>query len=312
MISKPIFIIYFLLIFLNFNNIFSFENKILIKIDNDIITTIDLYNESNYLLALNQDLKNLDKNSIFEITKNSLIKDTIKSKELRKNFKNLEVEEEILNQIIVSIYKNKNFDNYNSFIDYLNKFDVSIEYIKNKISIELLWNNLIAEKFNKNVVIDKEKIKNDLQKNLNKNSKDYLLSEIIFDVTNSKNYEKKVETIETDINQKGFLNAVLIHSISNSASNSNGDIGWVNENSLNVRIKKEVDDLKIGDHTKPIKIPGGFLILKINDIRMVENQMIDLDKKVNEVINLERNDQLNNYSNIYFNKVKKEIKINEN
>jgi len=312
MISKPIFIIYFLLIFLNFNNIFSFENKILIKIDNDIITTIDLYNESNYLLALNQDLKNLDKNSIFEITKNSLIKDTIKSKELRKNFKNLKVEEKILNQIIVSIYKNKNFDNYNSFIDYLNKFDVSIEYIKNKISIELLWNNLIAEKFNKNVVIDKEKIKNDLQKNLNKNSKDYLLSEIIFDVTNSKNYEKKVETIETDINQKGFLNAVLIHSISNSASNSNGDIGWVNENSLNVRIKKEVDDLKIGDHTKPIKIPGGFLILKINDIRMVENQMIDLDKKVNEVINLERNDQLNNYSNIYFNKVKKEIKINEN
>jgi len=312
MISKPIFIIYFLLIFLNFNNIFSFENKILIKIDNDIITTIDLYNESNYLLALNQDLKNLDKNSIFEITKNSLIKDTIKSKELRKNFKNLKVEEKILNQIIVSIYKNKNFDNYNSFNDYLNKFDVSIEYIKNKISIELLWNNLIAEKFNKNVVIDKEKIKNDLQKNLNKNSKDYLLSEIIFDVTNSKNYEKKVETIESDINQKGFLNAVLIHSISNSASNSNGDIGWVNENSLNVRIKKEVDDLKIGDHTKPIKIPGGFLILKINDIRMVENQMIDLDKKVNEVINLERNDQLNNYSNIYFNKVKKEIKINEN
>jgi len=312
MISKPIFIIYFLLIFLNFNNIFSFENKILIKIDNDIITTIDLYNESNYLLALNQDLKNLDKNSIFEITKNSLIKDTIKSKELKKNFKNLKVEEKILNQIIVSIYKNKNFDNYNSFNDYLNKFDVSIEYIKNKISIELLWNNLIAEKFNKNVVIDKEKIKNDLQKNLNKNSKDYLLSEIIFDVTNSKNYEKKVETIESDINQKGFLNAVLIHSISNSASNSNGDIGWVNENSLNVRIKKEVDDLKIGDHTKPIKIPGGFLILKINDIRMVENQMIDLDKKVNEVINLERNNQLNNYSNIHFNKVKKEIKINEN
>ena len=312
MISKPIFIIYFLLIFLNFNNIFSFENKILIKIDNEIITTIDLYNESNYLLALNQDLKNLDKNSIFEITKNSLIKDTIKSKELRKNFKNLEVEEEILNQIIVSIYKNKNFDNYNSFIDYLNKFDVSIEYIKNKISIELLWNNLIAEKFNKNVVIDKEKIKNDLQKNLNKNSKDYLLSEIIFDVTNSKNYEKKVETIENDISQKGFLNAVLIHSISKSAFNSNGDIGWVNENSLNVRIKKEVDDLKIGDHTKPIKIPGGFLILKINDIRMVENQMIDLDKKVNEVINLERNNQLNNYSNIHFNKVKKEIKINEN
>ena len=310
MISKPIFIIYFLLIFLNCNNIFSFENKILIKIDNEIITTIDLYNESNYLLALNQDLKNLDKNSIFEITKNSLIKDTIKSKELRKNFKNLKVEEKILNQIIVSIYKNKNFDNYVGFINHLNKFDVSLKYIKNKISIELLWNNLIAEKFNKNVVIDKEKIKNDLQKNLNKNSKDYLLSEIIFDVTNFKNYEKKVETIESDINQKGFLNAVLIHSISNSASNSNGDIGWVNENSLNVRIKKEVDDLKIGDHTKPIKIPGGFLILKIEDVREVEN-ISDLNLEINKVVNIKTNEQLNQFSNIYFNKVKKNITINE-
>ena len=311
MISKLRFLIYFLLIFLNFNNIFSFENKILIKIDNDIITTIDVFNESNYLLALNQDLKNLDKNSIYEITKNSLIKDKIKSKELRKNFESLQVEEKILNEIIVSIYKNKKFDNYNSFIDHLNEFDVSIEYIKNKISIELLWNDLIAKKFSKNVLIDKDKIKNDLQKDLNKNSKDYLLSEIIFDVEDSKSYEKKVELIESDIAQKGFLNAVLIHSISNSASNSNGDIGWVNENSLNLRIKKVIADLKVGSHTKPIKIPGGFLILKINDIRTAENQMIDLDIKVNEVINLERNNQLNNYSNIYFNKVKKELKIYE-
>ena len=311
MISKLRFLIYFLLIFLNFNNIFSFENKILIKIDNDIITTIDVFNESNYLLALNQDLKNLDKNSIYEITKNSLIKDKIKSKELRKNFESLQVQEKILNEIIVSIYKNKKFDNYNSFIDHLNEFDVSIEYIKNKISIELLWNDLIAKKFSKNVLIDKDKIKNDLQKDLNKNSKDYLLSEIIFDVEDSKSYEKKVELIESDIAQKGFLNAVLIHSISNSASNSNGDIGWVNENSLNLRIKKVIADLKVGSHTKPIKIPGGFLILKINDIRTAENQMIDLDRKVNEVINLERNNQLNNYSNIYFNKVKKELKIYE-
>jgi len=311
MISKLRFLIYFLLIFLNFNNIFSFENKILIKIDNDIITTIDVFNESNYLLALNQDLKNLDKNSIYEITKNSLIKDKIKSKELRKNFESLQVQEKILNEIIVSIYKNKKFDNYNSFIDHLNEFDVSIEYIKNKISIELLWNDLIAKKFSKNVLIDKDKIKNDLQKDLNKNSKDYLLSEIIFDVEDSKSYEKKVELIESDIAQKGFLNAVLIHSISNSASNSNGDIGWVNENSLNLRIKKVIADLKVGSHTKPIKIPGGFLILKINDIRTAENQMIDLDIKVNEVINLERNNQLNNYSNIYFNKVKKELKIYE-
>jgi len=312
MISKYRLLIYFLLIFFNFNNTHTFENKILIKIDNDIITTIDLYNETNYLLALNQDLKNLEKNTIFEIAKNSLIKDKIKTKELRKNFENLEVEEKILNEIIISIYKNKNFNNYEGFVDHLNKVDVSLEYIKNKISIELLWNNLVTKKFLKNVLIDKDKIKKDLQKNFNKSSKDYLLSEIVFDVKDSKDYEVKVELIESDIAQKGFLNAVLIHSISNSASNRNGDIGWVNENSLNIKIKKIIGELKAGDHTKPIEIPGGFLILKINEIKIVENQMIDLNKKINEAINLERNNQLNNYSNIYFNKIKKELKIYEN
>ena len=306
------FLIYLIIFFFNFINVNSYENKILIKINNDIITSVDLYNETNYLLALNTNLKELEKNEIYEIAKKSLIKDRIKAIELLKYNKNFQADEKYISELVKSIYTNLNLNNFENFINYLNQFNVSYEYLKNKLSIQLEWNNLIATKFINNVVIDVEKIKNDIQKNSSKNSKEYLLSEIVFELPINKTYEEKIKTIESDIEKEGFINAALIHSISNSASNSNGDIGWVNENSLNVRIKKEVDDLKIGDHTKPIKIPGGFLILKINDIRMVENQMIDLDKKVNEVINLERNDQLNNYSNIYFNKVKKEIKINEN
>ena len=306
------FLLYLLIFFLNFINVNSYENKILIKIDNDIITSIDLYNESNYLLALNKNLENLEKNDIFKIAKNSIIKDRIKTLELLKYNQNFLADEKYINELVKSIYTNLNLDSLENFIDYLNKFNVTFEYLKNKLSNQLEWNNLIATKFLNKVVIDVEEIKNDLQKDSAKNLKEYLLSEIVFDVPANRTYKEKVEIIENDIEKKGFLNAVLIHSISNSASKNNGRIGWINETSINKNIKDILNNLKIGNHTKPITTPGGFLILKIEDIRIVENENYDLDKKINETINIKRNEQLNNYSNIYFNKVKKEIKIYEN
>ena len=306
------FSIYFIIFFFNFINVNSYENKILIKINNDIITSIDLYNETNYLLALNTNLKELEKNEIYEIAKKSLIKDRIKAIELLKYNKSFQADEKYISELVKSIYKNLNLNNFENFIDYLNQFNVSYEYLKNKLSIQLEWNNLIATKFINNVVIDVEKIKNDIQKNTSKNSKEYLLSEIVFEIPSNKTYEEKIKTIESDIEKEGFINAVLIHSISNSASNNNGKIGWLNENSINKNIKEILNNLKIGNHTKPITVPGGFLILKIEDIRIVENQNYDLDKKINEIINIKRNEQLNSYSNIYFNKVKKDLKIYEN
>jgi len=306
------FLIYLIIFFFNIINVNSYENKILIKINNDIITSIDLYNESNYLLALNTNLKELEKNEIYEIAKKSLIKDRIKAIELLKYNKSFQADEKYISELVKSIYKNLNLNNFENFIDYLNQFNVSYEYLKNKLSIQLEWNNLIATKFINNVVIDVEKIKNDIQKNTSKNSKEYLLSEIVFEIPSNKTYEEKIKTIESDIEKEGFINAALIHSISNSASNNNGMIGWLNENSINKNIKEILNNLKIGNHTKPITVPGGFLILKIEDIRIVENQNYDLDKKINEIINIKRNEQLNSYSNIYFNKVKKDLKIYEN
>ena len=306
------FSIYFIIFFFNFINVKSYENKILIKINNDIITSIDLYNETNYLLALNTNLKELEKNEIYEIAKKSLIKDRIKAIELLKYNKNFQADEKYISELVKSIYTNLNLNNFENFINYLNQFNVSYEYLKNKLSIQLEWNNLIATKFINNVVIDVEKIKNDIQKNSSKNSKEYLLSEIVFELPINKTYEEIIKIIENDIKKQGFLNAALIHSISSSASNNNGMIGWINENSISKNIKETLNNLKIGNHTKPITVPGGFLILKIEDIRIVENQNYDLDKKINEIINIKRNEQLNSYSNIYFNKVKKDLKIYEN
>ena len=306
------FSIYLLILFLNFINVNSYENKILIKIDNHIITSIDLHNETNYLLALNKNLENLGKTDLFKIAKNSLIKDKIKTIELSKYNQDIQIDEKYISEIIKSIYSNLNLDSYESFNKYLNKFGVSSEYLKKKLSIQLEWNNLIAAKYLKKVVIDVEEIKNDLKKDSSKNLKEYLLSELVFDISPKETYKEKVEIIENDIEKEGFLNAVSIHSISNSASNNSGKIGWLNETSINKNIKVLLDDLKIGSHTKPITVPGGFLILKIEDIRIIENENYDLNKKINDTINIKRNEQLNSYSNIYFNKIKKDLKIYEN
>jgi len=305
------FFIYLIIIIFNFNFVYSFENKILLKVNNELITTIDIYNETNYLIALNQDLKNLEKNKIFEIAKNSLIKEKIKIKEILKYTNKLTLEEKYLNRYIETIYQNQNLINIDQFINYLNNQDEIIKFLKKKISIEIIWNELIISKFSNKIQINDKKIKDDLIKNFSKKSKEYFLSEIFFNIPLNASIETKTKLIETDIIEKGFKNAVLIHSVSNSSTKNSGEIGWFDENSLNKNIRDSLNNLNIDDHTKPITVPGGFLILKINDIRFVESKNFDLDKELNEIISLRRNEQLNNYSNIYFNKIKKESIINE-
>ena len=108
---------------------------------------------------------------------------------------------------------------------------------------------------------------------------------------------------------KVVLKVPLSYSISNS-SKSGGNIGWVNEDTISQKLKNEIKKIELGQYTKPIVIPGGVLILKLEDIKEIKNE-IDIDSKLNELIRYSTNEQLNQFSNIYFNKVKKNIKINE-
>ena len=193
--KKKLFI-YFILIFLNFKSVYSYENKILIRVDNELITSVDLFNESNYLKAVNQNLKNLEDNKIFEIAKNSLIKEKIRIKEILKYTDKLMIEDKYLSLFIKSTYENQNFSNLNEFINHLNQFNIDINYLKKKISIEIIWNELIFSKFSNNVKINKDKIKAELQKDISKPIKEYFLSEIKFDIPLNSNLESKIQSIE--------------------------------------------------------------------------------------------------------------------
>ena len=296
-----------IIFFISINTSLAYENKILFKVNNEIITSVDILNEINYLNSLNDNLKNLKKEKIFQIAKGSLIREKIKEITLLKIFEEIKLNEEDYNRSILNNYSYLNINNIDELNQYLKKFNLTIQKIKKKISINALWNQIIYDRFSKNVKIDIKKLKNEILKD-NKQT-EFLLSELIFNLEINESLEKKFELISKSILDDGFENSALTYSISDSSTNG-GNLGWVKESSINKKIKNEVSKLKINDHTPPITIPGGFLVLKLNEIKKTEKE-IDLDKELQTIIRIKTNDQLNQFSNIFLNKVKKDIVISE-
>ena len=299
-------IIIFLFVTLFVSNSFAKENKILFKINNEIISTIDLFNETKYLSLLNTNLANLEKNRIYEISKNSLIREKIKEIELLKNYKNLDIDQKYFDQLMNNYSKKMGFNTIKEFETHIKANELNIESVKKKIKIEVYWNQLIVKKFLKDVKIDKEKITENLKKN--SKQKELLLSEIIFNINQKSDLSNKFKLIKEDIKAKGFSSAALIHSISDSSS-SGGKLGWIKLSSLNEKIKNKINKMKVNDFSNPIVIPGGFLILKIENQKMVEKNL-DLNKEIKLAIDEKTNEQLNKLSIVYFNRVKKDIQIN--
>ena len=312
MMRKNIHIKIFIIIIFNLslflNKVYALENKILFKVDNKIITSVDILKESKYLKIINHKLLNIKNKEIFEISKKSLIREKIKEIELLRYFDELKIEDEYLNKLIVNYFSNKiNINTINEFEKFFINEKINPDIIKKKIMIEILWNQLIYNKFNQRVKIDKNLIKKELS-NLNKKT-EYLLSEIVFNLKKEEKLDKKYEIIKKNIENKDFSQVASIYSISDS-SNTGGKLGWVKESSLNQKVKKILKKTKIGDFTDPIVIPGGFLILYIEEKREIEKEY-DLENEIKIIAQKKTNEQLNQFSIIYFNKIKKNININE-
>jgi peptidyl-prolyl cis-trans isomerase SurA len=302
----------FLLVFLlclNFDIVQSLETKIIHKIQNEIITNVDIKNEFKYLLAFNNSLKELDKEQILSISNESVIKERIKKIELSKNFKEIKIDEEYKNILLKRLYSKLNLQSLEEFKLYLTNYGLNIEVVERKITIDSLWNRLIIQKYEPRVTIDQKKIKKEINLNNNKQIKEYKLAEILFEVESKKEIEKKYNEVLKSINAVGFQNSASLYSISTTAK-AGGDIGWINENSLNNKIKKNIINLKIGEFSKPIILSNGILILKVIETKNSKIKT-NLEDEFNKAVDYERNRQLNQYSIIYYNKIKKNLTFYE-
>lgn len=305
MIKKKLILFIFLIFSLSAH---SLENKILVKVDNKIITSIDIFKETQYLIAINENIQKLPKNKIFEIAKNSLIKNKIKRNEISKYITNTNLNEKLINQLLQSYSKKLGFQSKDEFLNHLRRFDLNADTIKKRLNTDMLWNDLIINKFSNRILIDKKKIKDEIIKDGNK-IRSFLLSEIVFDLPSGQSLEKKFEIIENEILMKGFENSALIHSISDTSS-LGGKLGWIKESSLNKSLKRIISNLKIGSHSKPIRISSGFLVLKVENIKEIDEEL-DVEKELNKRIANKKNEQLNQLSLLYYNKIKKDVKIDQ-
>ena len=299
--------IFFIILFYSLNA-YALENKILVKVNNTIITSVDIFKETQYLIAINKDIKKLSKNKIFDIAKNSLIRKTIKQNEIAKynNTKNLD--EKFTNQLIKTNAIKLGFNSIDDFQKHLMSYDLDLKDLKDRLSTTVLWNDLIVKKYSNKLRIDKEKIREEILLS-DKKLKSYLLSEIVVDLTFGAKIEEQYKIIDNEILKTGFDNAALLYSISDTSS-SGGNLGWIKETTLNKSIKNKISNLEIGQHTKPIIISGGFLVLKVKDIKEL-NQQLNIEKELQKRIIENQNQQLNQFSLMYYNRIKKDVKINE-
>ena len=308
--NKFKFVIISIIILIYSFNLQAKSIQIIAKVQNDIITNIDIENEIKYLIFLNPKLNELKIKNLENIAKNSLITEIIKKKEIDKAYES-EKKDNFFESIERSFLKSKNINSKSEFIKILNSKNLSYEILKKKLQIEALWNQLIYSKYSKNIRFNKDELRqNILIQYKNENKKyDYNLSEIFFTENISESFNDTLNNLKNSINEVGFENTANIFSVSSTSKNG-GLIGWVNELQISKTIKNEIIKLNKGETTLPIKIGGGYLIIKINDKRETK-QIIDVDNQLSELINKETNRQLNSYSLIFYKRLKKNIQIDE-
>ena len=307
--SKKIILVIFLLsLFFSINSYAKIDIKVIVN--NQIITNIDIKKEAEYLKILNPNLKQLDKIKILELSKISLINEIVKKKEILKYVDMNVLENKFTDEYLKSLYLRLNNNNEDDFKDDLNlRNTYSIDEIKNKINIELYWNEIIYEKYNKLIKINKKIFINKIDSMKNEEQKEYSLSEIVFVKKKNEKLEDQLNQIKLSINDIGFKNTANIFSISQS-SKFGGDLGWVSENSLSKKISEKLSNLNKGEVTDVINLGNNYLILKIDKVK-INKIKIDKEKEIEKLVQAETNKQLNKFSRIYFDKSKINYSISE-
>ena len=285
------------------------ELYIYAKVNNQIITNYDIKKEALYLKILNPGLAKISENKIFQISKESLINEIIKLNEIKKIF-DIKDENPFVKDYLKQLYTKLNFNSETEFETSLSvSKNYSLSEIKQKLKIEILWNELIYLKYNNQVKIDKEKLMRKINKLDKSTRKEYFLSEIVFEKKRDVDFEQNSKEIIKSIEEVGFNNTANIYSISDSAK-LGGKIGWVDENNLSEIIYREVENLTEGQFTDVIQVGNNYLILKIEKIKLNEIT-INKNQELNKMVKFETNKQLNQFSKIYFDKSKMNYSINE-
>ena len=299
---KKFSLFFFVLVFLNseFLPARALKNKIIVKVDNNIITAYELKNKLKTSLILsNQEINqiNIDKNKRRALT--YLINLKLKKNELAKYKINLE-SIDIKNQL-VSIASN----DIEGFKNNFKKLDISYDLFVDELKIETGWKQLMFKIYNKKVRVNQEEIDKQVLTFLKKSSEieELRISEIEIALDQNSNIDEEIKLIREEIDENGFEKTALKYSTSTSSVN-NGDIGWVNVDNLNSKMSKVLKTMKIGEVSLPIRDLNTLLFLKLSDKRTSKVENINADEFKKRLIDRKKNELFNLYSRSHLSKLK--------
>ncbi|MDC1224483.1 peptidylprolyl isomerase [Pelagibacteraceae bacterium] len=285
--------------------------SIVLKINNKIITNHDLIKERKYLELLSPNVNTLTSQQIDTLAKQSLVKELVKIDEILKYYK-IQLDSPSITNLLKKMYTDLEFKSEEEFKNHLLSLDLNFDELSYKIAMETAWNKLIYDKYASIIKVDEDSLRKKLDEEVLKfnRQKIFLLSEIFFSEDTKSEFDKIYNEIIDSINEIGFKSTAIIYSASDTSKNG-GEIGWVRGSQLSKKILKKVKKLNKGEFTDVINIPGGSLIVQLNDIKE-EEVKIDYEQELKKIISTERTRQLNQFSNIHYKKIKKQAEIHEN
>ncbi len=297
-----------LFIFFFNTNLYSYvENKIIVKVDDKIITTLDVEREiKTFLIVNNLEINKKNVVSTKNLSINSLIRKIIKKKEIKKynieEYNSVDVENHINNlakskNMSLKILKDKFKTNNLNFNDF-----------REDVKSEFLWKSLIFKLYANQIEVNPIEIENEIENQISnkKKLKYYDLSEI--EIVNNPEIENNIKKVLSVIKEKGFETAVSMFSISPTKVN-NGKLGWVEESQLSEKYLKKISKMKIGNTSEPINSINSVIFLKVNNIKIDNQKNLDVEKLKSEIIRNKKNEKLQLFSNTHFAKIQNSILI---
>ena len=290
---------FFIFFFINLFNLShsEIENKIILKIENKIVTSYEYKNKILTVIFLAGEKPDQRKIDILkERALQSLVEYKIKDLELSKY--NIKADDLQIQNYLNDISKN-NIERFK--IEFKNN-NLNYKLFYDEVVTELKWQTLIYQLFANKINIDEKTIEKDLKEIINKRSAvtEYRISEIELSLDEK---SKNITDIKNKIRDEGFESVAAKYSTAPSSSNK-GDLGWINENSLSEEIKKILKKLNINQLSEPIIQKDRILFLKITDKKSKKLENIDkLDLK-KRLTNRKKNELFNLYSKSYLSKLK--------
>jgi peptidyl-prolyl cis-trans isomerase SurA len=280
--------------------ILSLENKIIVKVNNDIISSYELKNKILTTLFLaNEGVNQKNINKSKPLVLKNLIELKIKRREISKY--KIDISDSEFSENLNKYAKN----DLNSFKNEFKTNKIDYEIFKQDFKTELKWRKLIYYLYNKKVEIPESEINSQLKKILSDEEKnvDYRFSELVISFKNESEKNKKIKEMKEQINLIGFDKSIQKFSESLSKNNL-GDLGWVNSTSLSSVISKKIVSMKINDISDPIIMGNNILFLKLNNIREVKKEEIDNEELKNRILNSKKNQMFNMFSSSHLSKLK--------